>query len=52
MAEAIETYKKTSDAAKGSGEVQRAFHTQRDGDALPGEAEMNGASESSGSHTQ
>lgn len=37
MAQAIETYKKTSDAAKGSGEVQRALDTQRDRDALPGE---------------
>ena len=37
MAQAIETFKKTSDAAKGSGEVQRALDTQRDRDALPGE---------------
>jgi tetratricopeptide (TPR) repeat protein len=37
MAQAIETYKKSSDAAKGSGEVQRALDTRRDRDALPGE---------------
>ena len=39
MAQAIETYKKTSEAAKGSGEVQRALDTQHDRDALPGEAD-------------
>jgi tetratricopeptide (TPR) repeat protein len=37
MAQAIETYKKTSDAAKGSGEVQRALDMQRDQDASSGE---------------
>jgi tetratricopeptide (TPR) repeat protein len=44
MAQAIETYKKTSDAAKGSGEVQRALDTQRDRDAVPGEEGPDGAS--------
>lgn len=37
MTEAIETYKRTSEAAKGSGEVQRALDTQHERDALPGE---------------
>jgi tetratricopeptide (TPR) repeat protein len=39
MAQAIATYKKTSDAAKGSREVQRALDIQRDRDALPGETD-------------
>jgi tetratricopeptide (TPR) repeat protein len=40
MTQAIETYKKTSDATKGSGEVQRVLDTQPDRDALPGEADV------------
>ena len=43
MNQAIDMYKKTSDAAKGSAEVQRALDTQRDHE-LPGESDSKGAS--------
>lgn len=39
MNQAIETYKKTSEAAKGSEDVQRALDTQRDHE-LPGETDQ------------
>jgi predicted Zn-dependent protease len=38
MNQAIAAYKRTSDAAKGSGEAQRALDAHRDQEALPGDA--------------